>query len=293
MIEIRNAGKVYGRRPGVVALRGVSLTIPAGRVTAVIGPNGAGKSTLFGLVLGFLRPSSGDVSINDAHPRDYMHDHGIGYVSERFALPPGWPVRRALAALGGLSGLSPDHVDTAIGEFGLTEHRDKMVGDLSRGLLQRVGLALAFGAHRDLVVLDEPAEGLDPVWRIRLRDRITEQRRAGRTVLLASHDLAEVERIADTVIVLDRGEVKDVLDAGSDKAAPTAYRISLSDAFPRFAEVFPNATANDTSSYDVVVDGVDDLNNRVAALIEAGGRILDVRPAHEGLEPRLRRMIEP
>ena len=184
MIDIRNAGKIYGRRPGTVALRDVSLTIARGQVTAVIGPNGAGKSTLFGIVLGFLRPSSGDVSIDELHPQDYMHRHGVGYVSERFALPPGWPVRRAFAALGAMAGLAGDRIDDTLHSFGLHEHQHKTIGALSRGLLQRFGLAQAFAAERDLLVLDEPAEGLDPLWRIQLRDRITQQRDAGRTVLL-------------------------------------------------------------------------------------------------------------
>ena len=98
---------------------------------------------------------------------------------------------------------------------------------LSRGFLQRIGLAHAFSAQRDLLVLDEPAEGLDPVWRLNLRDRIAEQKAAGRTVLLASHDMAEVERIADSVIVLEKGTVREVIELNAAPSSnATTYRIA-------------------------------------------------------------------
>ncbi|MEO5511317.1 MAG: ABC transporter ATP-binding protein [Longimicrobiales bacterium] len=273
-----------------MALREVSLTIPRGRITAVIGPNGAGKSTLFGLVLGFLRPTSGDVTIEDSEPRHYVHEHGVGYISERFSLPPGWPVDRAIAALGGLNGLPPSRIDETLGSFGLSEHRHKSVGSLSRGLLQRLGLAQAFAARRDLIVLDEPAIGLDPEWRIKLRDCMTAQRDEGRTVLLASHDLDEVERIADTIIMLEAGAVKDILDTAGSHTA-TGFRIQLAHVFARVSDIFPDAVV-DGASFSTTVRDAEDLNNRLAALIDIGGRIVGVTPDTARLEDRVRRELD-
>jgi ABC-type multidrug transport system ATPase subunit len=291
MIELIRVGKVYGRRKRTVALHELSLSIPRGRITAVIGPNGAGKSTLFGVILGFLRPTSGDVTIDDFDPQHYVHEHGAGYVSERFALPPGWPVDRALAALGSLNGLPPGRIDETLALFGLAEHRTKLVGSLSRGLLQRLGLAQAFAARRDLIVLDEPASGLDPHWRIRLRDCITAQREEGRTVLLASHDLDEVERIADTVVMLDAGTVTDVIHAGS-LAAPSAFRIQLAHEFARVSDIFPDAVI-DGASFSTTARDTEDLNNRLAALIDIGGRIVGVAPESARLEDRMRKESRP
>jgi ABC-2 type transport system ATP-binding protein len=257
----------------------------------VVGPNGAGKSTLFGVILGFLHATSGDVSIDDAHPRDYMRRHGVGYVADRFALPPGWPVRRAMAALAELGGLDAARTARTLRDFGLDPHADKNIGALSRGLLQRFGLAQAFAAGRDLLVLDEPAEGLDPIWRIRLRDRIARERADGRTILLASHDLAEVQRVADTVIVLDDGTVRETIQLTGDAAPDVhcAYSLVLERPFDRIAEVFPNAQTTDVPhAYTVMAADVADLNRRLAALIEIGGRIVSVAPDAAMLERRVR-----
>ncbi len=185
MIELQGAGKRFGgkhRAARVIALHDVTLSIPAGATWGVVGPNGAGKSTLFALLLGFLQPTSGTIRIAGLDPRDYTRTHGAGYMPERFRLPPGWPVRSALQALAAL-----DRVDSPAARvaevmtlFGLEEHADKTSETLSRGTLQRVGLAQALLARRELVVFDEPTEGLDPLWRLHSRELITQLKTTGR-----------------------------------------------------------------------------------------------------------------
>src|SRR5690606_11890781 len=181
----------------------VTLSVPPGGVGGIVGPNGAGKTTLFGLILGFIHPTKGRVRVDRLEPRRYLRRHGAAYLPERFRLPPEWTVGDALLALAGLEGLkgasAKERVAAAMERFGLEPHAKKPVGALSRGLNQRLGLAQALLADRRLVVLDEPTEGLDPLWRIRFRDAVAELRGAERTILVASHDLAEVERIADKV----------------------------------------------------------------------------------------------
>jgi ABC-2 type transport system ATP-binding protein len=293
MIDVQSVAKSYGRRRRVPALRDVTASIARGRVTAIVGPNGAGKSTLFGVILGFLRASAGSVTIAGQHPQDYVLDHGIGYMPDRFSLPAGWPVGRAIDALGRMNGLDRNQIDSAMASFDVTSERGKNVGMLSRGLLQRIGLAHAFSAQHDLLVLDEPAEGLDPVWRLELRDRIAARRADGRTVLLASHDMAEVERVADSVIVLENGTVREVIDlkstAGSGTAA--AYRIELAREFAELSRAFPDAESITPSQWLVTVAGIADLNRRLAVLIDIGGEIRSVTPLDEPLEERVRRSI--
>jgi ABC-2 type transport system ATP-binding protein len=293
MIDVQSVAKSYGRRRRVPALRDVTASIARGRVTAIVGPNGAGKSTLFGVILGFLRASAGSVTIAGQHPQDYVLDHGIGYMPDRFSLPAGWPVGRAIDALGRMNGLDRNQIDSAMASFDVTSERGKNVGMLSRGLLQRIGLAHAFSAQHDLLVLDEPAEGLDPVWRLELRDRIAARRADGRTVLLASHDMAEVERVADSVIVLENGTVREVIDlkstAGSGTAA--AYRIELAREFAELSRAFPDAESITPSHWLVTVAGIADLNRRLAVLIDIGGEITSVTPLDEPLEERVRRSI--
>jgi ABC-2 type transport system ATP-binding protein len=296
MIELEGVGKRYGRRGASArALHDVTLHVPAGSVWAVVGPNGAGKSTLLALVLGFIRPSMGAVRVGGASPRDYLRDVGAGYLPERFSLPREWKVRDGLRMLARLDGGSHEDADRAIARLGLEAHVEKRAGELSRGLLQRVGLAQALLAPRDLVVLDEPTEGLDPIWRIRLRDVVAGLRDEGRTVLIASHDLGEVERVADRALLLEHGSVRGLLDTRGDGSG-TRYNIRLATAFPAMSDVFPDAVpAGDHTgdvSYTVSVASAAELSERVGALIALGGVIAAVEPDRQPLEERVRAALE-
>jgi ABC-2 type transport system ATP-binding protein len=296
MIQLESVGKRYGRRGASArALHHVTLHVPAGSVWAVVGPNGAGKSTLLALVLGFIRPSTGTVRVGGSTPRDYLHDTGASYLPERFTLPPEWKVRDGLRMLARLEGGSDDDADGAIARLGLEPHSEKRAGELSRGLLQRVGLAQALLAPRDLVVLDEPTEGLDPIWRIRLRDIVAGLRAEGRTVLIASHDLVEVERVADRALLLEHGSVRGLLDTRGGGAG-TRYNIRLATPFPAMNDVFPDAApaGEDTGavSYMVSVASAAELSERVGALIALGGVIAAVEPDRQPLEERVRAALE-
>ncbi len=211
----------------------------------VVGPNGAGKTTLFGLLLGFLRPTEGTVRIDGLEPRRYLRREGAAYLPERFRLPPEWMVGAALRALADLEGLrrpqARARVAALLERFDLAGHATRPIGALSRGLCQRLGLAQALIAERPLVVLDEPTEGLDPLWRVRFRDLVDELRAAGRTVLIASHDLAEVERLARRVVLLEGGRVKEIFEVARLAGGPLAYRLELAAPSSAVAAAFPGA----------------------------------------------------
>jgi len=292
MIRFEYVTRRYGtRRSGTVALRDVSLEVPQGSAVAVVGPNGAGKSTLFGLALGFLRPTHGTITIGDSAPRDYVRRTGVSYLPERFDPPAPWRVGDMLRAFARLDG-EPAAADRAIERWGLGPHARKEVHELSHGLRQRLGLAQAFLVPRELVVLDEPHEGLDPLWRVRLRDVVLELRAAGHTVLIASHDLVEVERMAGRAVLLEAGRVHSVLDTVSPPT-PTHYRIRLATPSEGFDAAFADAVAAGTDEpvYDVEVRDADDLSTRLAAAIDGGARILAVAPRHDALEDRVRRAL--
>jgi ABC-2 type transport system ATP-binding protein len=287
MIELDGVTKRYGRK-GVQpdALHDVTARIPAGEVWAVVGPNGAGKSTLLALVLGFVRVTSGKIRIGGEAPRDFVRDRGAGYLPERFTVPRPWTVHATLRLFARLDGTGA-RLDSAVERLGLGPLLARRTGELSRGMLQRVGLAQALLAPRPLIVLDEPTEGLDPIWRIRLRDLLREVRDAGSTIILASHDLGEVERVADRAIVLERGAVRSVLDTrvAGDGAS---YRIGLQQPVPDVAAAFPSAAATDGTSFTVVVSGSEELSERLGALIALGGIITAVEPLRQPLEDRVR-----
>jgi ABC-2 type transport system ATP-binding protein len=292
MIELQQVTKRYGRRRRTEALRDVSLHVPQGAVWAVVGPNGAGKSTLLGVALGFIRATKGTALIGGMPPRDYLRAAGAGYLPEQFSVPAEWrtgDALRMLARLGGDDAAAA--TDRAVAEFGLGPHLHKRVGELSRGLLQRLGLAQALLDRRDLVVLDEPTEGLDPLWRIRLRDVLSRLRTEGSTVLIASHDLGEVERVADRAVLLEGGRVRDIIQTRSP--APSAWRIRLAAPFDDVAAAFPaTQPGDDGTSFTVSMSGPRELSERLGALLGLGAVVSAVEPVVRPLEERVRDALE-
>lgn len=221
MISMSEVVKVYRGRRSVRALDGVTLRVRPGEALGIIGLNGAGKTTLLRVLLGYARPSSGQVEIAGEAPRSYVERHGISYLPERIAIPPGWTVRGALVAYAMLDGLGAeagDRIDAALHRLGLTALARRKVGALSKGNLQRLAIAQLLLADRKLLVLDEPTDGLDPVWVARLREIVAEWRAADpeRSVVLASHNLPEVERLTERVLVLHAGRVREELRTGGE-----------------------------------------------------------------------------
>jgi ABC-type multidrug transport system ATPase subunit len=290
----------------VAALREFSLELASGEVVGIAGPNGAGKSTLISLVLGFLHPTSGRVAVGGQPPRQYVETHGVGYLAEVFALPPRWGVVEALrrfAVLGRLGGSASGRLGSAARRIeevieltGLGEHRRKQVRQLSKGTLQRLGLAQALLVPRQLVILDEPTHGLDPVWTQRFRDIVLESRSPDRAMLIASHDLDELERVADRVAIINQGQLQRVVrsgEGGRDGAAVMVYRLALAVPFPGLAEVFPEATEVSGRPLEYQIRGdLATLNLGIAALLARGGRIVSFAAEQSGLEREFREAIE-
>lgn len=278
MICFLEVGKRFGRK-GVEALRGVSLTFSGGERVAIVGPNGAGKSTLLALALGFLRPTSGSITIEGGDPRAFLRRNGAGWVPERFHLPASWKVRTAVEHFARLAGSTPAAVAPALGHFGLDAHSGMPFGELSHGLARRLALAIATLTPGRLMVFDEPTEGLDPEGRHRFEARCDWLKRHGSTLLMASQDASAVSRIADRVIQLDRGTVAGDATRPSDPDG-TAYQLVLDQPFERIAEFFPDATAGPGRNvFRVGVADPADLNTRIRSLIGAGGVVVSVQPA--------------
>jgi ABC-type multidrug transport system ATPase subunit len=208
---------VWSRMPAVRALDDVSLEMTAGSAVGIIGVNGAGKTTLLRVLLGYLRPTAGSVEIEGLPPRPYVERYGIGYVPERVAIPRGWTVEGALQAyalLGNAAEDAPARVEGSLERLGLGEIRTRSLGRLSKGNLQRLAIAQAILCERRLMVLDEPTDGLDPLWVAELRAILSEWRAgdADRVAVIATHNLPLLERVADRVLVLHDGRVIADLD---------------------------------------------------------------------------------
>lgn len=205
----------------VRALDSVTLDVAPGAVCALIGANGSGKSTLLKLCAGLVRATSGVCLIAGCAPADALLSGRVAYLPEETLLPDFDDARKflgRLAALGGLTAAeSAPRVEAALADAGLVEIATQPLGALSKGQRQRVGLAQALLRQPDVLLLDEPASGLDPRGQAALHDLMLAQRAAGRTVLFSAHFLPHVDELCDQIVVLERGRV--LFDGGRDAVA--------------------------------------------------------------------------
>ncbi len=218
----------------VRALDGVSLEVNEGETLGIIGPNGAGKTTLLGCLLGFLRPDSGAVRVAGRAPDDLAIRAVTGYLPERLVLDRWMSGRDFLRYHHGLAGLPSAtreaDVAFALERVGLeTPSWTVRVGRYSRGMLQRLALAQALLGRPRLLFLDEPMSGVDPAGILLFRRLLAERRADGATILVNSHQLAEVERICDRVVFVQRGrlEATDTVRAGAEHARVLRVRLSV------------------------------------------------------------------
>lgn len=206
-----------GYRRGTPVLKGVSFGVAPGEITAVVGPNGSGKTTLFRVLMGFLRPWEGAATVGGVAPALHRRRRGLAFLPDSLAAPRGWSglaVLRegvALARIPRRERLLELH--RAVERTGLSiEALSGAVEDLSKGMSRRVMAAMVLVGRPSPVLLDEPLTGLDAPSRVRLREEILQSARAGATVLMASHDLDEVQRIASRVVLLRDGTVEEVVE---------------------------------------------------------------------------------
>lgn len=301
MIALEAVGKTYRTlitRREVRALDDFSLTLSRGEVIGIAGPNGAGKSTLISLIIGFLTPTAGTVRIDGRSPRAYVERTGVGYLPELPALPPRWTVREALvrrAVLGGLGTAATRRALEVSAMLGLDEHLRKQVRQLSKGNLQRLGLGQALLDDRDLLILDEPTHGLDPLWTQRFRELVTALRRPGRLILVASHNLDELERIADRVAIIHQGRLQRVERPGAGGDAGDLvreWRLVLAPGRPLPPGVFAGADPVDGREGTWRVRGsLADVNAELARLLDAGGAVAAFGPEVGGLETAFRAAV--
>ncbi len=300
MIAFDRVGKRYRSWRGqeVRALEDFTLELSRGEVFGLAGPNGAGKSTLIALLLGFLGPTAGAVRIAGLDPRRYVERFGVGYLSELVNIPPTWRVTDALARYALLAGVPATEtrarIEQAIERLGLAEHRAKRVRQLSKGNLQRLGLAQALLGDEAVLVLDEPTHGLDPVWTQRFRDVVDELRRPDRVILIASHNLDELARLADRVAIMDRGRLQRVVDVRANERAITAgapYRIVLARGEAGVADVFPGARPIAPGEFELQGVALEVINAGIVRLIEQGALVSAVYPLHSALEQQFREAV--
>jgi ABC-2 type transport system ATP-binding protein len=232
-IEVQALGKTYGSGArGHAALKGVSFSIPRGTAFGLIGPNGAGKTTLVKSLLGVLRPTSGSVRVLGGDPDDPKIRARLGYLPERLHLPPSLRPRQVLKSVAALKALDASEVelDGLLSRVGLADAMGKKVGDFSKGMRQRLGLACALVGRPELLVLDEPTDGIDPLGRVEVRNLLAEEVRRGATLLLNSHLLSETEKVCGRVGILFDGKLLKEGPLDELTRVEHRYRVTLGGA---------------------------------------------------------------
>jgi ABC-2 type transport system ATP-binding protein len=282
--------KQYGRR---IAVEDVSLEVRGGEVVGLLGPNGAGKTSVIKMMLGLVRPDAGTAMLFGRPAGDPQARAGVGYLPELFRYQPWLRANEVLTLHVRLSGAevtSPEQRE-CLAQVGLTGRGDDRVGGFSKGMQQRLGLAVALVARPQLVILDEPTSALDPLGRVDVRDIVLDLRARGVAVLLNSHLIGEVERVCDRVVILDHGRVaaagtlaellgqRELRLHLTDQSEAVAARLAATGDVRREGDWYTVALPADDAA-----TAVPDL---VRDLVAAGARVHAVEPGRITLEERL------
>jgi ABC-2 type transport system ATP-binding protein len=270
-----------------VAVDRLSLEVRSGEILGLLGPNGAGKTTTIKMIVGLLRPQEGRIELLSGAPGDARVRARIGYLPENPYFYDHLTAEEFLDFYARLQGLDAsarsEVVPRTLRAVGLAGSEKTALRKFSKGMLQRVGLAQAIQHVPDLLILDEPMSGLDPIGRRDVRDLILAQRAAGRTVLFSSHILQDVEMICDRVAILDRGRLRSIgrlHDLVS--AAAEGYEVSLSGTWDGAAPA--EVVARDGANALLRVPDVEALGRVLDAAREAGCAVSSVTPVRRTLE---------
>ena len=280
----------------VRALQGIDLSVPRGSVFGLLGPNGAGKTTLVKILLGIAFPNGGRASVLDRPPGDVRAKARIGYLPENHRYPAHLTGAQVLHHFGRLSGIREparsQRVASLLRRVRMQDWSSTRSNKYSKGMMQRLGMAQAVLNEPDLLILDEPTDGVDPIGRHELRDLVLEQRERGATIFLNSHLLSEVERLCDRVAIMKEGRLVRQGTIDDLTRRTEMHEIELRGVEPAALERLQTAVGGLRSLEDGQGGGRrfelsgDDaaLNRAIDALRAAGATIVAIRPRKDSLE---------
>ncbi|MDO8949315.1 MAG: ABC transporter ATP-binding protein [Actinomycetota bacterium] len=298
-IRVAGARKIFKApgRPVKVAVDDVSVSVQPASIHGLLGPNGAGKTTTLKMLLGLVRPTAGVFEVLGLDSTRPGGRRALGFLPEQPYFPMNLTAIQAMRFYARLTGVSRKGIDddsaALLSRVGLEDAARTELSKFSRGMLQRLGIAQALLGNPRVVILDEPASGLDPVGQRDVRNLMLELRSEGVTVLLSSHQLSEVEAVCDRVSILNRGclaaegDINTLLNVSGKTSVRVAGLDALPDAVSSLAEdvaltggmlVFSISTG----ATRAVVDAID----------ESGGTIVSVMPKRDSLEDYFSRLLE-
>jgi ABC-2 type transport system ATP-binding protein len=294
VIEAEGLRKVYRSRFGtrrVNALDRVDLSVGAGEVFGLLGPNGAGKTTTVKILLGLTRPTAGGARLFGIPVSDPESRRRVGYLPEGHRFPGYLTARQTLSIFGRMSGMARSAVAARVPDLlasvRLSDWADVKVKKFSKGMTQRLGLAAALVHDPDVLLLDEPTDGVDPVGRREIRDLLREEASRGRAILLNSHLLSEIELTCDRVAVLRRGRVAAHGRIADLTAQGSRYRMTASPVDETLLAAFRDTGASVERVNGHIVLGTRDLahlNALVDALRARGALLTELSPVRSTLE---------
>ena len=297
-ILVEHARKDYGRVAGGrrEAVSDVSISVSRGAIHGLLGPNGAGKTTTLKMLLGLVKPSGGRFEVLGVPAHAAGARARLGFLPEQPYFPAQLTAAEAMRLYGRLTGLSraelTDQTAELLDRVGLDGRQKTMLSKFSRGMLQRLGLAQALLGSPEVLVLDEPASGLDPVGQRDIRNLMLELKDQGATILLSSHQLSEVETVSDEVTILNRGRVAarghidDLLNVADETSISARGTGDLPAGVAEL--VRDEAVHGDSSVFSVADEHV----RRVVDLLDDGGwKLLSVSPKRDSLEDYFARLL--
>lgn len=289
------------RRRRVTALAGLDLQVRSGEVFGLLGPNGAGKSTAIKLMLGLLRPTSGTVSLFGRPPRDSEARRGIGYLAENPSFYLYLTAVEFLDYCGSLLGMSREDrnraSDRLLDELGLSKSRGLKLKKMSKGMIQRLGFAQALLGDPDLLILDEPMSGLDPIGRRLVREKIFELKARGGTILFSSHILPDVETMCDRVGILVGGRLQRVISVDQQFMDENpAVELIMDRLEPRIIDEIKRRgvpAERRGNVYILQFDCAGDAQEMLGTALARGARVLAYNRHRESLESVLMKEMQP
>jgi len=295
VLEVENLRKEFVRgfsRKRTVAVDGISFAVERGEVFGFLGPNGAGKTTTMKMLMGLIHPSGGKASILGAAVGDLAAKRRIGYLPENPYFYDYLSATEFLHMVGRIYGLDRAQRSKRAGELlervGVGMAKDRAMRSYSKGMMQRVGLAQALIGDPELVVLDEPMSGLDPIGRREVRELMLELRERGKTVFFSTHILADANLLCERVAIIVKGKLRDVGPLGQ-LLSPKVHRVEVlwqgSEALrERLAREFEGEHASSSEGQVFVAREQADVDRFLAAVLAGGGSITQVAPQRETLE---------
>lgn len=294
IIQTKSLTKYYGKH---LALENLNLEVGQGEIFGFLGPNGAGKTTFIKMMLGFIRPTEGTLSLFGQKPHEYDRSR-IGYLPEKIVIQPFLSGREFLRYQGNLIGLAgkmlEDQIDHAVERLEMSDAADRRISDYSKGMVQRIGVANLLLGDKNLLMLDEPNSGLDPMGIALIRKLMISLRDEGKTIFFNSHQLLEVEKTCDRVAILNMGKI---VASGSSRelSSKRGIRLEVEEMTSSLVELLKQ---NDSA---VIIQGNcaelnmnDTQKERMlpAQIVNSGGRILSYIHSIESLEDVFQRLIK-